>query len=55
MCVLPLSKIHDFPDKFTCQSITQAVYLLTATYDKIAQQDSFKLITIVTALFQCGK
>jgi len=51
MCVQPLSKIHDLTNKFTCQYMTQAVYLLTAKYYKIAQLDHFKVITIVTALF----
>ena len=55
MCVKPLSKIHDLTDKFTCQYMTQAVYLLTATYYKIAQHDNFTVITIVTDLFQYGK
>jgi len=44
MCIQPLSKIHDLTDKFTCQHMTQAAYLLTATYYKIAQQDSFKVL-----------
>jgi len=35
MCIKPLSKIFDLTDKFTCQYMTQAVYLLTATYYKI--------------------
>ena len=35
MCVKPLSKIYDLTDKFTCQYMTQAVYLLTATCYKI--------------------
>jgi hypothetical protein len=55
MCVKALSKIHDLTDKFSSQYMTQAVYLLTATYYKIAQKDSFKVITIGTALFQYGK
>jgi len=55
MYIKPLSKIYDLTDKFTCQYMTQAVYLLTATYYKIAQHDSFKVITTVTDLFQCGK
>jgi hypothetical protein len=55
MWVKPLSKFYDLTDRFTCQYMTQAVYLLTATYYKIDQQDSFKVITIGTALFQCGK
>ena len=54
MCVQPLSKILDLTDKYTCQYMIQAVYLLTATYYKIAQQDSFKVITIVTAIFNVG-
>jgi len=35
MCAKPLSKTYDLTDKFTCQYMTQAVYLLTATYYKI--------------------
>jgi len=26
MCVLPLSKIHDFTDKFTCQSDISSLF-----------------------------
>jgi len=33
--VKPLSKIYDLTDKFTCQYMTQAVYLLTGMYYKI--------------------
>ena len=35
MCVKTLSKIYGLTDKFACQYMTQAVYLLTVTYYKI--------------------
>ena len=38
MCAKTLSKIYDLTDKFTCQCVTQAVYLLTAMYYKINSQ-----------------